>query len=589
MHGLGHIEINNFRICKQVSLPLGSFTPLVGQNNAGKSTILEAIKFVLAPRSFTNSDASDPDEPIIICARIDGIDVQLLDGLPDARHRAQIEPYCRDGVLWIRVTGPGKPKREVWDPAQYEGEGVPNVWREYPTGLPAAVSALMPEARHIEAMDDVQEDLGKGKAGSTIRSLLDDVMTPILEEHAEVSAALNSIRQVLGSNAEGRSRLLGQFDQEATAALHDFFPGLSVDIDMHEVQVKEFFRAGDLNVTDSASGDRRKFSELGTGAQRALQMALVRLLADRHHRAEIAPARRVLLIDEPELFLHPQGVVRIREALRTLSENGYQVIFATHSPLMINRDNAPDTVIVRRSPEIGVVAKPPLRSVVLQALEDAQAQSRTIFELGNVAEIFFSKKVVLCEGETDRRLLPLLLQIYRNVDDAEVCFVPLGSCSSIPKGMLVLNAMGIPCASIADLDFGFTHARRGKHAWLPADDPTVELTKGVLRKLRDEHGCTLGETDLPRSSSEWPARKTWALFARDADGTRIAREVHDALIDHGMWLWPIGSIEDALGDPAKGGEAVILEKEDRIRQMRIHDIEQQLPEVKSCLEWLIAE
>ena len=68
MHSLSKIHIKNFRSCKQVFLPLGDFTPLVGQNNAGKSTVLDAIRLVLAPKAFAKTDANDPDLPIIISA-----------------------------------------------------------------------------------------------------------------------------------------------------------------------------------------------------------------------------------------------------------------------------------------------------------------------------------------------------------------------------------------------------------------------------------------------------------------------------------------------------------------------------------------
>ena len=47
MHRLSHLVIKNFRACRDVSLPLEGYTPLVGQNNTGKSTILQAIEWVL--------------------------------------------------------------------------------------------------------------------------------------------------------------------------------------------------------------------------------------------------------------------------------------------------------------------------------------------------------------------------------------------------------------------------------------------------------------------------------------------------------------------------------------------------------------
>jgi hypothetical protein len=39
------------------------------------------------------------------------------------------------------------------------GDDLPEHWREYPTGLPQAVSVLLPDPLSIEAMEDVAEDL----------------------------------------------------------------------------------------------------------------------------------------------------------------------------------------------------------------------------------------------------------------------------------------------------------------------------------------------------------------------------------------------------------------------------------------------
>lgn len=588
MHSLSKIHIKNFRSCKQVTLPLGDFTPLVGQNNAGKSTILDAIRLVLAPKAFAKTDANDPTQPIVISACVSGITEDLIAQIPEARHQAAITPYCIEGNLWIRISavGTARPSAEVWENGNLDEHGLPTSWRTYPTGLPQAISALLPEALHIRAMDDVQEDLGKGKAGSTIRGLLDEIMAPILTAHQEVQDALAAVRNILAADGENRSPLLAEFDTSANSALSSFFPGLVLNLDVPSIDVKEFFKSGDLNVTDEISGETRRFDTLGSGAQRAIQMALIRLLADIRRTRDQDLSRRLLLIDEPEIFLHPQGVRGLREALRVLSKSGYQVVFTTHSPLMLSSDNAPDTVIVRRSRENGSEVRVPMGAAVAQAMVEAQAQSRTLFELGNIAEIYFAEKVILCEGKTDQRLLPLIYErLYGVRPELErICFVALGSCTSIPKGFSVLTAMGIKCGVIADLDFAFTHARG---PWLQKECEEMNKVKSVLQTISQAEGFQLSGNGLPQNSRSKSAADCWAAFAKHPDGQALAKDAHEAMKNFTTWVWPMGCIEDALNIEDKG-EAAIIAQEDNIRGWQPEVIDQEYPVFRSTLDWMRA-
>lgn len=153
MHRISYIQIQNFRACQSVSLPLDDFTPLVGQNNVGKSTILESLKWLLKPDARSAGDFADAGKPIVVTARIEGISAAILGLIPDRKHRKAIEPCCPDGVLWIRVVADGTTaksiKQEVWDPAAVDADGNPKEWRPYPTGLPQAVSAILPEPLSI--------------------------------------------------------------------------------------------------------------------------------------------------------------------------------------------------------------------------------------------------------------------------------------------------------------------------------------------------------------------------------------------------------------------------------------------------------
>ncbi len=588
MHRVSCLHIENFRACRNVTLPLDSYTPLVGQNNAGKSTVLEAIRWVLKPSALKATDFNESQQPVIVAACVDGIDDDVLTLIPSANHRRAIEPYCRGGRLWIRVTATGTSAKsntqEVWQVDECPHDGVPDHWRSYPSGLPQAVSSLLPEPLHVLAMHDIGEDLGKAKTGTTIKGLLDEIMKPLLEAHGELTTALDTIRNVLTTNGDQRSDHLQQFDTSATDALENFFPGLALDLDLQVVDIKEFFKAGDLHVTDTVSGDRRRFDQMGTGAQRAIQMALIRYLADVRRTEDDRLSRRLLLIDEPELYLHPQGVRRLREALKTLSSAGFQIVFSTHSPLMLSRENAPNTVIVGNTIDDGVTARKPMSQAVQDALEDAESQSQTLFELGNLVDIYFADRVVLCEGKTDRRLLPLAYErLYQRSPDLDhIAFVSVGGCNSFAKALSVLSAMDIRSCAIADLDFAYTNAR--KSGLLERDGADIAAAKTALNRLQTENGFTLNG-GLPQKCNQWSAADIWACFASDEEGQDIAQGSHEALKASRIWAWPQGCIEQVTGSDDKGEDAII-EQEQQLRAMSAVEIEQQMPAFKACFDWI---
>lgn len=76
-------------------------------------------------------------------------------------------------------------------------------------------------------------------------------------------------------------------------------------------------------------------------------MALIRYLADIKSNGSGEGQRRLLLIEEPELFLHAQAVEQLRAALTKLFVGAYQVVFVTHSPMMVDRESIVETRIAR--------------------------------------------------------------------------------------------------------------------------------------------------------------------------------------------------------------------------------------------------
>jgi predicted ATP-dependent endonuclease of OLD family len=257
---------------------------------------------------------------------------------------------------------------------------------------------------------------------------------------------------------------------------------------------------------------------------------------------------------------------------------------------MLSRSNTADTIIFRKDKDEGIITNKPLRYAVETALAHAPSQSRVLFELGNLADIYFSDCVVLCEGITDRRLIPLAYEkLYsRPMELDHMTVVALGSCSDIPKALPVLESMGIKACAITDLDFAFIGVRKGNPPLLPKNDDHIKKAKEVFKRLQSTHGFPLAENGLPQKdiTTGWKAADTWGLMAKDPEGVILAQAVHDQLKKHNIWIWEQGCIEHVTGATDKGEDA-IAEQEGTLQTMSSEEVIEQFPAFKSCFDWIM--
>lgn len=591
MHSLSSISIRNFRSCLATKLQLHDFTPIVGYNNAGKSNILTAIEWLLSSTALSAADFHMPENPVSVDGRIEGIDQGLLDAMPANQAKA-VQPFLDGQSLKIRRTMavPGSAssaKIEVRDPAVSD-ESDANAWKSNPAGIDGALKALFPAPIRIYAMENAGDDVGKSTKSNTIGKLIAAITETVKSAHeGEFIEALKTIRNRLAADGTERAAELQTLDAETTAQLADLFPGLSLKIEITPPEIPDLFKNGTVQVIESdGNGSVRAFDAVGHGAQRCIQMALIRHLASKNIPSG-SPKRTLLLIDEPELYLHPQGVEQVRLALRKLSQNGYQVVFSTHSPSLITRDAAPNAVIVRKNGNpASTQARNPLEAAAATAIHDAPHQSRMIFELGRAAEVFFSDKILVGEGKTEARLLPIAYESLRarSLRADRLGLVAVDSSGSLLPAMNVLKEMQIDVRIVADLDFAFKVAPQQN--LLPATDPDLTAARPILARLATVSGSdfTLETDGLPKKGGTLKPADAWAAFAADPDGAVVAANLHTKLLPHGVWLWKVGTIEDALGSSGKGEQA-IQRLELALPSKTPTDIRLDLPEITALLDW----
>jgi putative ATP-dependent endonuclease of OLD family len=549
-HLLSEFTIRNFKSIQNETFDLSEFTPLVGYNNAGKSNILEAIKWLLRKTNLAETDFNDITQPVEMEGEISGITTIILGQLP-ANQQKSITPFLISESLFIKRVQPtpnagvANIRLLVKDPANI---GNVNEWKANPTGLDQAIQALFPEPIHIGAMENSEEDVSKNKNTTTIGKLLAEIIGPIQTSYStQVQTALDGIKELLDVDGTSRAMELTAFDTAVNSKVESFFPGVSIKVHIPTPELKEVFSKGTIKVFENLNPSGKDVSALGHGAQRSIQMALVRHLADTKRATGGQTSNTILLIDEPELYLHPQAIEVLRDALKTLSNQGYQVIFSTHSPFMITSKDVENTILIRKNDTVGTHKRNSLRTAIASVASAHTSQLAIIFSLSNSSNILFAERVILAEGKTENRLLPKIIQKVsgQTLGLHKTALVPIDGSGSTRKTIEVLTAMAIPTKAVVDLDYALKEGE--SQGFLTAGDADVTAIKAHLATISPTHSINLNGGWPTKTGSAMTASEAFALLARETAIQTNLASLKVKMQAVGIYIWTKGAIENHLG------------------------------------------
>lgn len=189
------------------------------------------------------------------------------------------------------------------------------------------------------------------------------------------------------------------------------------------------------------------------------------------------PVFTLIAIEEPENSLSPYYLGRIVSSLKEVTgHEDAQAIIATHAPSMLRRIEPKQIRYLRlsdsRTSEVAYIQLPPVADDAHKFVTQA---------VKAFPEIYFSRLVVLGEGDSEEIVLPRLFEARGvPVDESAITVAPLGG-RHVNHFWRLLEGLNIPYVTLLDLDVGRYQGGWGRIKYvndqLKLHNPTNKLPK----------------------------------------------------------------------------------------------------------------
>lgn len=484
---LARIRLSNFRSFgpEPTAIDLSDMTFVLGPNGSGKTAVLQALArmFSLDPaqRRVRRSDFNVPASEAITDAPAERslwieADFEFpeldTDNPPAAGHPGV--PGSFDHMQLAAEHGPAIVRFRLGatlDQDDYIDESFNFVVSANANGEPVEVSRVAKQDRnaiqvhYLPARRDPTDHIAYSATALLGRALRSANWA---NQRASISSLTDQIGEALESNAAVTSIADALDANWSRVHKGTHFSSPSVSFGRNEIE--NLLRHLSVSFAPGHAEDLVDFTRLSDGQQSLLYISLVLAMQDIGRRVlagelseafdidKLRPAVFTLLaIEEPENSLSPHYLGRVARALTTFSTvDDCQAIVATHSPSLLRRV-PPEAIRYLRLGEARTTA------VSRVTLPDDPVAEKFIREgVQSFPELYFSRLVILGEGDSEQLVLPRLLAARGILlDDASISVVPLGG-RHVNHMWRLLNGLGIPHVTLLDLDVARYQAGWGR-------------------------------------------------------------------------------------------------------------------------------
>ena len=490
---------------------------LIGENDSGKTAILDAIKLVLKTHAYEWIKI-EPDD---FCKCVEKIRIELeFAGISDDEAKHFIEWLGWDDEIINDKEIGKRPKLILIYQAELRDNKV--IPSDVKAGMDGVWHVLNAEARellkctYLKALRDADGEL-MAKKNSRLSQILqehklfkkkDKTIPHKLEEI--ISQANNDIKKYFENEDSAHGEKSNK--EQIITPINNFLEAFINDkhsskFDIADSEIKSILEKISLGIDG--------YSKLGLGTMNRLFMAAELL----HLKKEQYDGLKLCLIEELEAHLHPQAQMKIIEVLESEAKSGIQFILTTHSPNISSKIDLQSLILCNRKDVFPLGEyysieddKPVNKSYTKLEKEDYIYLSR--FLDVTKSNLFFAKGVILVEGWSEEIIIPeLAKKIGHDLTKEEVSIVNVASTAYLHFAKIFIRNDGknikIPVSIVTDLDN--RPDKDGKFKKLPNLDPVtdkkIKTKYDNLETLKKELGQTLVKLELAK---EWTLE--WCLY-----------------------------------------------------------------------------
>ena len=341
---LQKVKIHNFRSILDADFDLEKYSLLVGENNAGKTNIITAL------RIFYEDDIKfDVKNDFPKCNPTDKESWIELEFLTTDAEQASLKDEYKSADKILRVR-----KYLKSENSDFVKSGTSNIFA-YETGVLSAnqfygakniSQAKLGKLLFIPELSKTDDSL-KMSGPSPLRNMIDFVMQKVIK-NSPVYSNLQTAFETFNKNFKEESSKDGFSLKELASDINKNVAewGINFGLDINSITADNIIKnLVSHYIEDKQLNDQRvPISCFGQGLQRHLIYTLIRVGAkyidkNEEKKKEFFPDLTIILFEEPEAFLHPTQQEFLNADLKKLSEDpNQQIICCTHSAIFVSKN-----------------------------------------------------------------------------------------------------------------------------------------------------------------------------------------------------------------------------------------------------------